>query len=64
MKEIADKVESLIIYALQPENMVAMGLVGALIVSMFYGSNELSMSIASGLIGYIGGGQVKRKDDF
>ncbi len=29
----------------------------------FYGSNELSMSIASGLIGYIGRGKLERKDD-
>lgn len=31
------------------------GLLGALILSIFYGMNELAMSIASGLLGYIGG---------
>ena len=31
------------------------GLVAALIMSIFYGMNELAMSIASGLLGYIGG---------
>lgn len=37
---------------------IAIGLVVALITSMFFGSNELSMSIASGLIGYIGRGRA------
>lgn len=31
------------------------GLVAALIMSIFYDMNELAMSIASGLLGYIGG---------
>lgn len=31
------------------------GLVAALILSIFYSLNELAMSIASGLLGYIGG---------
>jgi hypothetical protein len=31
------------------------GLVAALILSIFYSMNELAMSIASGLLGYIGG---------
>lgn len=34
---------------------VVIGLVIALIMTIFYGLNELSMSIASGLLGYIGG---------
>lgn len=31
------------------------GLVAALILAIFFGMNELAMSIASGLLGYIGG---------
>jgi F0F1-type ATP synthase membrane subunit c/vacuolar-type H+-ATPase subunit K len=34
---------------------VIIGLVIALILAIFYGMNELAMSIASGLLGYIGG---------
>lgn len=34
---------------------VVVGLVVALIMTIFYNLNELSMSIASGLLGYIGG---------
>ena len=40
-----------------------MGLVVSLVLAIFYGSNELSMRIASGLIGYIGRGKLERKDD-
>ncbi len=35
--------------------MVIVGLVAALIMAIFYTLNELAMSIASGLLGYIGG---------
>lgn len=35
--------------------MVIIGLVTALIMAIFYSMNELAMSIASGLLGYIGG---------
>ncbi len=35
--------------------MVIVGLVAALIMAIFYALNELAMSIASGLLGYIGG---------
>lgn len=35
--------------------MVIIGLVAALILAIFYAMNELAMSIASGLLGYIGG---------
>lgn len=35
--------------------LVIIGLVTALILAIFYNLNELSMSIASGLLGYIGG---------
>lgn len=35
--------------------MVIIGLVTALILAIFYNLNELAMSIASGLLGYIGG---------
>jgi urea transporter len=34
---------------------VIIGLVIALIMAIFYAMNELAMSIASGLLGYIGG---------
>ncbi len=45
---------------LRTENLVAVGLVIALLVSLFTGTNELSMSIASGLIGYIGRGHIDK----
>lgn len=35
--------------------LVIIGLVMALVLAIFYGMNELAMSIASGLLGYIGG---------
>lgn len=35
--------------------LVVIGLVSALVLAIFYGLNELAMSIASGLLGYIGG---------
>lgn len=35
--------------------LVIIGLVTALILAIFFGLNELAMSIASGLLGYIGG---------
>jgi len=38
-----------------PDCLVIIGLVVALIMTIFYGLNELAMSIASGLLGYIGG---------
>lgn len=34
---------------------VIIGLVVALVLAIFYNQNELAMSIASGLLGYIGG---------
>ena len=40
------------------ETIVSIGLVAGLVLSIFYGTNELSMSIASGLIGYIGRGKL------
>lgn len=45
---------------IKTENLVAVGLVIALIISLFTGPYELSMSIASGLIGYIGRGETKK----
>ncbi|NMK39825.1 hypothetical protein HG933_10700 [Megasphaera elsdenii] len=45
---------------------VIIGLVTALIMAIFYALNELAMSIASGLLGYIGGtvkSATTRKDD-
>lgn len=38
-----------------PDCLVIIGLVTALIMAIFYNFNELAMSIASGLLGYIGG---------
>lgn len=38
-----------------PDCIVIIGLVTALILAIFYTLNELDMSIASGLLGYIGG---------
>lgn len=35
--------------------LVIIGLVTALVLAIFYAMNELAMSIASGLLGYIGG---------
>ncbi|WP_301860449.1 hypothetical protein [uncultured Megasphaera sp.] len=35
--------------------LVIIGLVIALMLAIFYAMNELAMSIASGLLGYIGG---------
>ncbi len=35
--------------------LVIIGLIAALILAIFYSLNELAMSIASGLLGYIGG---------
>ena len=40
------------------ETIVSIGLVISLLLSIAYGTNELSMSIASGLIGYIGRGKL------
>ena len=38
-----------------PDCIVVIGLVMALILAIFYALNERAMSIASGLLGYIGG---------
>ena len=46
--------------------MVITGLIIALVLAIFYGLNELAMSIASGLLGYIGGSvksTVSKKGD-
>lgn len=40
-----------------PEAIVVVGLVTALLTSIGMGMNELAMSIASGLVGYIGRGK-------
>lgn len=51
---------------LNAETIVSVGLVAGLVISIFYGTNELSMSIASGLIGYIGRGKLaetKKKEE-
>ena len=44
------------------ENLVAVGLVIALLVSLFTGPYELSISIGGGLIGYIGRGNIHEKE--
>ena len=46
---------------LNAETIVSIGLVAGLVISIFWGTNELSMSIASGLIGYIGRGKIAEK---
>lgn len=46
---------------LKTENLVAIGLVISLLISLFTGPFELSMSIASGLLGFIGRGQLEQK---
>ena len=38
-----------------PDVLTVAGLLAALIHAILYGMNELAMSIASGLLGYIGG---------
>ena len=51
---------------LNAETIVSIGLVAGLVISIFWGTNELSMSIASGLIGYIGRGKMvepKKKEE-
>ena len=51
---------------LNAETIVSIGLVAGLVISIFWGTNELSMSIASGLIGYIGRGKLtetKKKEE-
>lgn len=45
---------------LTTENLVALGLVVALLISLFTGTEDLSMAIASGLIGYLGRGQIEK----
>ena len=42
------------------EKIVGIGLVVALMAAIFFTMNELSMSIASGLVGYMGG-KTERK---
>ena len=43
------------------ETIVSIGLVISLILAIFFGSNELSMSIASGLLGFLGRSVVTKK---
>ena len=45
------------------EIIVAIGLVVAMLLSISYGMNELSMSIASGLVGYMGGKHIGKEDN-
>ena len=48
---------------IKTENLVAVGLVIALLVSLFTGPYELSISIAGGLIGYIGRGHIEGQNN-
>lgn len=48
---------------LNTEKIVGIGLVAALMMAIFFGLNELAMSIASGLVGYMGGKAEKRGFD-
>lgn len=48
---------------IKTENLVAVGLVVSLLVSLFTGPYELSISIAGGLIGYIGRGHMESKEN-
>jgi len=48
---------------LNTEKIVGIGLVAALMTAIFFGMNELAMSIASGLVGYMGGKAEKRGVD-
>lgn len=42
------------------DNLIGIGLVIALLLSLFMGTEQLSMNIATGLIGYIGRGKLPR----
>ena len=42
------------------DNLIGTGLVIALLLSLFMGAEQLSMTIATGLIGYIGRGKLQR----
>lgn len=44
------------------DGIVAIGLIGCLIAAIFYGMNELAMSIAGGLVGYMGGKHIGKDD--
>ena len=41
------------------DNLIGIGLVIALLLSLFMDSEQLSMNIATGLIGYIGRGKLQ-----
>lgn len=42
------------------DNLIGIGLVIALLLSLFMGAEQLSMTIATGLIGYLGRGKLQR----
>ena len=46
-----------------PDTLVILTLAAALILSIFYALNELAMSIASGLLGYIGASVKPKGED-
>lgn len=41
------------------DNLIGIGLIIALLLSLFMGTEQLSMNIATGLIGYIGRGKLQ-----
>lgn len=45
------------------EMIVGIGLVISLMTAIFFGMNELAMSLGSGLVGYMGGKHINGKDD-
>lgn len=46
---------------LNTDSIVAVGLIGCLAAAIFAGMNELAMSIASGLVGYMGRSLAEHK---
>ena len=48
---------------LNTEKLVGVGLIIGLIMAILYAEKELSMSIASGLVGYMGGKQAEHNKD-
>lgn len=49
-----------VLKSISAESIVGAGLVIALFYSIYVGMNELSMSIASGLVGYIGHDKIQQ----
>lgn len=45
------------------ELLIGAGLIAALMAAIFSGMNELAMSIAGGLVGYMGRGKLQEKKE-